>query len=682
MPLRTLTGDAILLAHEQNVQQWAGYLAHAQEVEDVWKGLYDVPSAIADSDLEIAEPSQAKAIIKKMMEMIAIRSTQSFEVVRYSNSDQERKIADKLERFCKAYKNELYKVTQKDVFRRAAWSFLMRGRVGLHTVYEKNAKHPSVRVRLYDGMDYFPMYGDDGIEWFTTERYVHRWELTSFFDNLSDKALKNISVPPDLRYDDEGNELNPAHLLRVIEYWDDNRMAWCVEDHKVQEIQHDYGMITLREARLGDTALSDKRWECEPFIGPVLNDLKMDAALTSKLANAIEAYFFPWVLFKDANGNLISLPSNQVPPGGIPVAPDTKVEVVNATANVTELKALKDILQNNVDKNTITNVAWNTQMGEESGFRANLALGLIQDSVADVRDQLEKCFGLVMGDVLALHKMYAPDGGWEYTMIEPGGRHLVQNVTEEDIGVHQEVKVTIKPAVPQDIVQMVTIYNQLGGPDPATGLPTIPPEARLRLSGLSDVIGDMTGFNEELERYMLGLMDDEVKQLNLMALKAKYYPEISEKQRQIESMERKRTKRETDRAEREIEKGMTDDMVIPAEILTDAAKMQQLVDLIARGQLPQHALEVVRQGMPLGAPGSPIMGEQGMPENMSPETMNIMSQLGYEMPTGLTGYEGMMPEVAPAAMQGAQPRRVVDQAAVQQESIERSIDRGALPPPR
>ena len=677
--LKTLTGEAIYTVHEQNVAMYDQYIAHVLEVEEVWKAEYDVPSAIVDPDVEIANPAQAKALIGKMMKMVGIRAETHSEVVRYSNSDQERKIADKLERFCQAYKNELYKVTNVDVFRRALWLFLMRGRVGMHTIYQECASHPKVRVKIYDPTTYFPVYGDDGIEFFTREYYKYRWELAAFFQSLSDETIKDgdISLPDWANLDAE--EFDTTEEVKVIEYWDKDKMGWCVEDTLVQTVDLDYGMLTLREARLGDTPLNDKRWECEPFIGAVISQIKLDAALTSKIANAIEAYFFPYVMFVDKKDRLISLPSNEVGVGGIPVHADTDVKVVNATSNIQEIKALRDVLKSDIDKSTITETGWNTNVGDESGFRYNLSLEQVKDDISDVRDQVQRMFGSVMGDVLYLHKLFAPTGGWEYTMLEPSGRHLVQKVTEEDIGVHQEVIVTIKAAVPQDVVQMVTIYNNLAAPDPVTGLPEIPTETRMRMSGLDGVIGDMTRFKEEKERQMLFAMDEEAKQIQLEALKAKYSGELDDMKKQVDSMEKKKQRKEQRRVEREIEEGISEDVVVPAEILMDPAKLQQLGQLIASGNLPRHALEIVLQGAPLGFPGEEA--QQFDPNNLSPETMEIMQQMGVEMPNGLTGYEGMDPSVMPPQMQGAMPRQALDRDQVAIEAMEQDIDRAALPPP-
>lgn len=678
-------GHDLITLHERSVQNWGEYINHVKDTEKVWKGNYSVNSDIADPELEIAEPSEARAIIKKMMEMIAIRAKKRYEVVRFSNSQNERQTADKLERFCSAYKAEQRKITQVDLDRMACWLFLQRGRVGIQSLYQKNAKHPKVRQRVFDGLEYFPVYGDNGIDYFTTEKYMSRHALISFFENMDKKALSKLedasAIMYMLKYDEEGSEIDVNTEVRVIEYWDDTYTSWAVGSHLISTTKHDFGEVTLREAKLGATPLSDNRWSCEPFLGPIINDLKMKASLHSKLANAIEAFFYPYVLVENRDGKLNAFPANSVPLAGIDIAPGTDVKVVNATSNDAELKALIDIISNNIDKNTITDVAWNTSLGEESGFRANLALGLIQDSIADVRDQLEQMFGLSMGDVLMLHERFAPEGGWDYTMLDPSGRHLVQSITAEEIGVHQEVNVTIKPAVPQDLVQMVTIYNQLGQRDPVSGKKVFPDEIRLEMSGLADVIGDMTRFNEELERSELYENDEEVAMLRMESLKAKYYPEIRDMEKQISSMENKRMKSDAARAEREIEKGMSDDLVVPAEVLQDPNKLTQLAQMISQGQLPQHALEVVKQGLPMGAPGEPV-AQGGIPENVSPETMALMQQMGIQGPDGLTGYEGMNPEMAPAAVQGAQPRRVVDQPNVEVEGLQEEFDRGALPPPR
>lgn len=686
--LKNITGDAIWQVHEQNLSLWNEYIAHQMEVEETWKAEYDIHTDIADSELEIREPAQAKNIINRMMRMIAIRSKIRYEVTRFSNSEDERSVADKLERFCGAYRHELYKRTQRDFMRLSAWGFLMRGRVGLHTVYEPLAKDPKIRVRMYDGLTYFPVYGGDGMEFFTRERWMYRWEISAFFQTLSSKEMDSIDLPDWARLDPK--EYETTELLKVIEYWDADHMAWTVEDHLVQKMDINYGQLTLREARLNETASDEKRWECESFLGAIINALKMDASLASKLANALETYFYPYVIFKNKEGRLMAYPSNQIPLGGVPVDADFDIKVVNAVSNIQELQEMRSILKDDIEKSTITEVGWNQAgSGEESGFRYNLALGKLEDDLSDTREQLERLYGATYGDVLYLHKKFARKGGWEYTMMEPSGRHLVQKITEEDIGVHEEVIVTIKPAMPESLVQAVTINNQLMQPDPATGLPAFPPEARMRLSGLADVIQDMTGFSDELERYQLMYMDEEVKALRIAALKAKHYPELNDMKKQVKKLERKQAKQEIREAERDIERGMSEDVIIPAEIAMDANALRQLAGLIEGGQMPQKALESLEQGLPMGAPGestlaNEMMQPEGAPQQMgqpqvSPETLQAMQELGLEIPDGLTGYSGMPPEVAPSPLQGGRPRRVVDRANVEVEAINDDVLRGALP---
>jgi hypothetical protein len=692
--LKTITGEGIWQVHEQNLTIWNPYIAHQLEVEETWKAEYSVATDIADADLEIKDPSQAKSIINRMMQMIAIRSKIRHEVARYSNSQEEEAIADKLERFCGAYRNELFKRTQKDVFRRSAWGFLMRGRVGMHTLYQPYAKDPKIRVKMYDGLTYFPVYGDDGMEFFTRERWMYRWELAAFFQTLSDKEVESIDLPDWARLDPK--EFETTELLKVIEYWDADKMGWTVEEDLVQQVDLNYGMLTLREARLNDTASDEPRWESESFLGAIVNSLKMDASLASKLANALETYFYPYVVFKSKEGRLMAYPSNQIPLGGVPVDSDFDIKVINAVSNIEELKEMRNILKEDIDKSTISDVGWNqTGGGDESGFRFNLALGKLEDSVSDTRDQLEKLFGAVMGDVLYMHKRFARKGGWEYTMMEPTGRHMVQHLTAEDIGEHQEVIVTIKPAMPENLVQAVTILNQLMQPDPATGIPSIPPEWRLKLSGLSDVIGDMTSFNDDMERYQLKALDEEVKQLNLASLRAKHYPELRDMEKRVTRLQRKQAKQEAARVQKEIEEGMTQDVVVPASIATDPVMMQQLASMIQGGAMPQDAVANLEQGLPLGVPGEPVAEGEMQPQpaqtaeafptqqttgQIDPQTLSMMQEMGIQMPDSLTGYSnGIPPEVAPSPVQGGRPRQAVDRPNLEVEAINTNVRRGAKP---
>jgi len=666
---------------------------HMSEVEEVWRGQFTIKSGVDTPELEIKQPAEGRAIITKMNQMLSIRANKGYSVARFSSSEQEQRACDRLERFLYAYENELFTRTQNDTFALAGTLMLIRGKVGLQTLYERKAQSPKVRVRIWDPAEYFPVYGDDGISWFMTEEWMCRWELLDFFGNLSEKEIEKLDNFPNLEKatDQYGREFEADlnEQVRVHQYWNEAWMAWSIEDTLVQKYEHGYGKLTLREAKLGATPFKNMRWKQEPFIGPIVDSLKLKAKLTSEAANAMEAYYAPWILTKSDNGEVMVVPTMSAIGETIPIGKDGEVIVLNPHPNQGELKVLIDLLNNDIAKTTLPDPAWSTSVGDESGFRASLTLNQIKDSVADVRNQAEMCYALVLGDVLWMHEKYAPEGGWPYAILEPNGKSRIQSVTAEDIGEHQKVTVRITPALPQDLLQMVTVRDMLTKRDEMTGMMLTSPETANDITGISDVIGDVTQDNERREWDYLLTQDPEAKDLHMRSIKAKNAARLREMEKTVEREEKKAMKRDVVRTMKDIEEGLTEDIVLPAEILADPMKLNQFVALITQqGMMPQDALNAMQEGMPLGMPGEMVAeGMAGQQPGASPEIDAVMAQLMGQQPqqpqpNGFTGYEGVNPMVAPAAMMGAMPRTALDRPALQVEAVETMERRGAKPPAR
>jgi hypothetical protein len=685
-------GDWVTRYHDHASTPWNEYLSHCADVEEVWQGQFYIKSDQDTADLEIKQPGEGRAIIKKMNEMLSIRANKGYSVARFSSSDQEQRACDRLERFCYAYENELFQRTQQDVFALAGTLMLIRGKVGLQAVYERRAANPKVRLKLWDPAEYFPVYCDDGIAYFTTEQWMYRWQLLDFFGNLTKVDKKAIERSggkiPDLEHDENNDKTDLDEQVKVIQYWNEKWMAWCVEDTLIQKAEHGMDRMTLREARLAAAPFKNFRWSQEPYIGPIADTLKLKASMASKALSSVNNYYYPYILTKSDTGELQVIPSQTAPGETWDIGADGEVQIINPQSNQGELKVMIDLLNNDIAKMTLPDPAWSTSVGDESGFRASLTLNQIKDSVADVRNQAERCYGLVMGDVLYLHERFAPQGGWEYAMMEPSGRARIQRVTSDDIGEHQKVTVKITPALPQDLLNMITIRDMMIQRDPLTGQQATDVDTADEVTGVAELIGDVTRAKERKEWDMLVNTDEEVKALNLQYIKVQNASKLNEMRKEIEKYARKEMKREVAATEKAIEEGLTEDIVMPAEITADPNKVIQFAQLLQQGMMPQQALDAIEQGLPLGMPGEQVaMGqaagqEAGQP---SPETMAVMQQLmaGQEaQPTGMTGYEGVNPMAAPPAMLGAQPRQSVDQPALQVETMEQVHERGAKPPPR
>src|SRR5688500_14323319 len=78
----------------------------AREIEKVYRGDYQVPKDVEQSDIEVVRPSRGYNIVHKMMSMLAIRAEKGISVAQHARTAQEERRVDKLERGLHAYIDE------------------------------------------------------------------------------------------------------------------------------------------------------------------------------------------------------------------------------------------------------------------------------------------------------------------------------------------------------------------------------------------------------------------------------------------------------------------------------------------------------------------------------------------------------------------------------------------------
>jgi hypothetical protein len=679
--------------------QYAEARDFMREVETIWQGLFDVPKAIEDSPVEISQPSDGYILLSKMVRLLGIRSQRRLGVVGHGDNEMENQRVDKLERFLRAYESEHRRITRKDTLRRVGAMTLLRGRGAIQTLYSPQRKAVPVRRRVLDPLQYSPVYGEDGIDWYTIERWMNKWQLFDYFKGLPEEMQAGMSIP-----NEDDPNLFGQDLIRVIEYWDADQCAWMVdggkEKHLIQSYEHGYGQVTLQEAALGDMPVENPRWSSMPFLGPNVNDIKQKAILESKMATGVEAFYYGLIYAQTQDGAIIRL-DPYAPPGAIQNLPaGATIQQFKPTADQNSLKMLYDVFQGKINKGTLSELAFALDQSGASGFAQQQVLSILQDDIADFRDQLESVEGASLGDVLHLHEVFAPDDGWEYPLEKKGGAVKLEMIKADDINGHTRVTVGIKVDLPQDRLQKATIFNQTyqAGPD---GKYRIDFDTALAFSGMDDDIEDISGMKRRVDWYWAIQNDPELAQLNLARIKSEYRGEIEQWRKEVDQDARKVQQIEQRSAAQKIDKGLSQDVILPADLASDPQKMQQYAGMIAQGMTPQAAVDTLQQGgQPLGVPGmpgqqgqgpqQPPQGPPGPAGQAHPDTMAILqhlfganAQLAPDAANGMTGYaNGIPPTALPAAMQGAQPRPAMDPAQLFLEQNQQNQQRGALPAPK
>lgn len=666
--------------HDRASADYNEWRRMCDEVAEVYKGEYDVPKDLDGSTLEVSRPSDGMHILRKMEQMIAIRSEKVWKVYAHSDTDREQRRVDKIERWLRGYMAEHAYITQEDWFRSLAWFALYRGRGGAFTLYEPNADTLKLIISPVDTYDVYPVYGKRGVRYVTTERWMLREDLEDYFAGLPDAQRPEMA----------GRVLYPApedeadyQFVRVVQYWDDEIFAWLVDDTLIDVQEHGYGFCPYDEARFNRTPLDEQRWASMGVLAGVMDELKGIASLRSKMMTGTELFYFPILLYRNRSGALVRFDPYAKPGTFQEMDEGFDPIILNPQVNHEALQLLEQSFQNTVGKGTLPEITYVSDVPNVSGFLVSQFLSIIQDALSDMRDGLEMSASRIAGNLLKLAETFADeqdDGMWEV----PADSGVVEKLTTDDIDGHYRVRVKVKVALPQDKLQYATIFNQLYQPDPLTGAPRIDIMTALEISGLQDVIEDTSGMVDRVEMERLFNTDEESKGLYVAYMKARHADKLRTMQRDVEKQAKREERREQRQAEREIEKGLSEDVLLPAEIATNPQQLQQFVALIQQGQTPQIALKMLTEGggLPMGAPGQPSQQPGGDMQALFQELFGQGAQVAQQ-PDGLTGYDnGIAPAALPPAMQGAQPRQSVDQAGLFVEDVEEDQRRGALPAPR
>lgn len=677
-------GNTLYEMHRYASQQYGEARSFMREVETVWKGAFNIPAWVSDAQIQITRPADGWILLNKMQKMVGIRSKRRYGMVGHGDSEAELARIDKLERFLRGYEAEHKLITQQDTLRMLGAMTLLRGRGAVQTLYSPQRKAVPVRRKVLDPMEYSPVYGEDGIDWYTIERKYTKWELFDYFRGLPDELKEGMDIP---REDD--SDLFGIGTVRVIEYWDAEQVAWCIAGggaatHLVQCKPHDYGRVTLREARLGEMPLRDARWATMPFLGANIHDITQKAKLMSKMATAVELFYHGIIYAQSEDGAVVRLNPNE-PPGTVQSAPPgSKLTQFLPASDNNTLQLLLNQLQGSINKGTLSDLAFALEVNDASGNAQSMTLNILQDDIADFRDTLERVEGASMGDVLCLHERFAPTEGWEYPLEKrDGGTHL-ETIRAKDIDGHYRATVGIKVDLPQDILQKATIFNQLYQPGP-DGKYRIDFDTALEISGLAAIIEDVTGMKRRIKWYNAIQGSQELAALEMARTLAEYRPEIERWKRDVEQDERRIEQRDLKRESKDIERGLSQDVIFPAEIAANPQKMQEYAGMIAGGMTPQAAVETLMQGgLPLGVPGMPAAPPQDNPENdlILEQLFGKGTQVAPETPDGFTGYGGIDPSVMPPQMLGMMNRQTQDPDRLMVEKMDEQMRRGGLPAPK
>src|SRR6185295_15263723 len=93
--------------------------------------------------------------------------------------------------------------------------------------------------------------------------------------------------------------------VTVVEYWNDNQCAATVGDELLYvNDDNGYGFVPLSEAHFMDSPLADAKWSFQSVLAPIMDTLKTQFILVSKMAAGVDLYYWPTILVVDERGEL------------------------------------------------------------------------------------------------------------------------------------------------------------------------------------------------------------------------------------------------------------------------------------------------------------------------------------------------------------------------------------------
>lgn len=418
-----IDADYIMAQHVIASGLYTGAITRSKEVEKLFKSEWAVADQgdhATSSGPHVIKPAKPRAILDKYLTLLSIRASHTMNVIAKDNSPEEQEKCSKIERWMNGYQRAWQMETQHNPWRADTYWALLRGRGCLETRFDASrlgSEKQVIRTIADDPNTIFSVWGRDGIGWYTKEYTRWSWDLKNEIDRRRGGRKKsrwaNVTLP----------EANCE--VRCIEYWNDEYCGAVVaaDDQGVENkpmllyvARHDYGFVPLAEAHFMDTPLAAVEWSYQSVLDPIMDTLKMQFALASKMSAGVDLFYWPTILVTFSDGRIVAydggtIRSADIPPGAV------KVDVIAPSPNQAVLAQLMGWLKADEQLGGIPDIAWGSEPSNlQSGFAIGQVLGQVKDKIADKQDQLEQQFGWSWGHALRLLEKFGGATG-AYTKV-------------------------------------------------------------------------------------------------------------------------------------------------------------------------------------------------------------------------------------------------------------------------
>jgi hypothetical protein len=369
--------------------------------------------------------------------------------------------ASKRERWLKAMWSVVDYQQHRSVVSDLVWQSLVRGRHCVEVKWIKDSlpeklkeKRFPILIRTLDPMNVGVRHGPMWIE-YAFHKYrqpvtlaLQRYPNLKRFDSIKGKMRNRKWLEEE---------------IEIVDYWymgDDGSIWNCViadQEFVKKPAQTDYPDIPIIEG-YGDSApLPGETFKGLSILHPMKDLYRYQCRLASQLATGVLYYFWPMMVVQNDQG---FEPSDfKVQPGQIIQQPQgTKIEQISPQPNVPLAQAVLGQIEGAIQQAGFPSVMYGQAPGDlQAGYGVSLLSDAAKGRVNAVRFNLERTLEQVNMLALGLVEAFAkkPVVVWgKNTRSEE-----MYNIELEkgDINGYLENRVTITPAIPQDIVQRQTL---------------------------------------------------------------------------------------------------------------------------------------------------------------------------------------------------------------------------------
>lgn len=369
--------------------------------------------------------------------------------------------AGKREKWLKAMWNMVDYQQHRSIVMDLVWQSLVRGRHCVEVKWIKDElpeklkdKRFPILIRTLDPMNCGFRYGPMWLEY--------------AYHKYTQKVTDALQRYPKLRrFDSIKRKMRFKHWLEeeieIIDYWymGEDGSIWnavIADDEFVKKpAQTDYPDIPLIEG-YGDSApISGETFKGLSILHPMRDLYRYQCRLASQLATGVMYYFWPMLLVKNDQG--FETNDFAVKPGQLITQPQgTDITPISPQPNVPLAQAVSAQIDGAVQQASFPGVLYGQAPGElQAGYGVSLLSDAAKGRVNAFRYGVERTMEQV--NMLALGLVEAFAEGEVIVWGRNSRSEAMYNVElgKEDINGFLENRVTITPAIPQDIVQRQTI---------------------------------------------------------------------------------------------------------------------------------------------------------------------------------------------------------------------------------